>query len=235
MSEPIKKLEQRENGELEPGFKMTELGPLPEEWEVLRFGDLLRTGDIYTKTGFAQGGYNEAGRGVPQLRPFNIDNNGNIDLSQVKYVDPPPSNSTYWVRPEDIIFNNTNSEEIVGKTAYFTLSGEFVLSNHMTIIRVLSTNKINRYWLSKLFLYYWEQGTFRALSRRYVNQANVALERLKGLIMPLPPAAEQQGIAYVMNTVQRGIGETGKVVDAARELKKSLMRHLFTYGPVPYD
>lgn len=50
MSEPIKKLEQRENGELEPGFKMTELGPLPEEWEVLRFGDLLRTGDIYTKT-----------------------------------------------------------------------------------------------------------------------------------------------------------------------------------------
>ena len=47
----------------------------------------------------------------------------------------------------DVIFNNTNSEDLVGKTAYFDLTGNFVLSNHMTIIRVLDDKCIARFGL----------------------------------------------------------------------------------------
>ena len=130
------------------GYRMTELGPLPEEWRVVRLGDLWDQGALWIKNGFPQGGFNEQGRGLPHLRPFNVKETGEISLEQIKYVPPPPDNSPYWLRNGDIIFNNTNSEELVGKVAYFDYEGKFVLSNHMTIVRVQEPRVLNDVWFA---------------------------------------------------------------------------------------
>src|SRR5260370_26257936 len=75
--------------------------------------------------------------GTPQLRTNNVSPQGNIDLTDVINVSVSPAEfQKYAVRKGDVIFNNTNSVEWVGKTAYFDIDGEYVLSNHMTRIRV---------------------------------------------------------------------------------------------------
>jgi type I restriction enzyme S subunit len=208
-------------------LKETEIGPVPEEWEVVRLGDLVNQGILWMKNGFPQGKHNQSGKGIIHLRPFNINEDGYIDISQKKFVDP-PQKGQYWVLPGDVIFNNTNSEELVGKTAYFDLHGNFVISNHMTIIRVVRTEIIETYYLAKYLHQLWRHGLFRKMCRRHVNQASVSLERLKRLSVPLPPLSEQRAIAEILRAVDRKIEAEEARQRALEALFRTLLHDLMT-------
>lgn len=209
---------------------VTLLGERPEQWEAVTLGRLIQDRRLLIQNGYAQGTFNDQGHGVIQLRPYNVSEGGRLTLSQMKHVEAPPATSPYWVRQGDVVFNNTNSEELVGKTAFFPLDGEFVLSNHMTILRVLDPGVLDSYWLAHAMQHLWYRGVFQALCRRHVNQASVSLERLRGVQILLPPLREQQSIAYTLRVLRDGIGARHQEAGHEREFKAALMQHLFTHG-----
>ena len=141
--------------------------------------------------------------GIPQLRTNNVSPDGGIDLSETKRV---PANKAriekYSLKPGDVLFNNTNSPALVGKTAVFDEDGLFLFSNHMTRIR-LATDIAEPRYVAHYLHWVWKRGMLRALVTQWVNQAAINRHQLSSIQLPLPSLSEQRCIVEILDQADR--------------------------------
>jgi type I restriction enzyme, S subunit len=167
---------------------------IPETWTTI----LLERIVLDTQPGFAQRP-NRENIGIPQIRTNNISIEGALDLSEIKYVKADNlAIEKYGVQKGDIIFNNTNSPELVGKTALFDLDTVYVISNHMTRIRV-NSEIVDSEYLARYLHYLWQTGASRSWARQWVNQAAIDQASLRRFDVILPPRSEQRQIANILH------------------------------------
>ncbi len=164
---------------------------LPAGWVWATLGEVAES----ISSGFPTGKHNNEGMGVPHLRPMNINVGGEIDLTVIRYVE----DTEYQpLQHGDILFNNTNSTELVGKTAVVLEDTNWLYSNHMTRIKVpdgLVEPRYISYFLQSLFL----NGVFKENSKQHVNQASIGRDFLLNLKIPLSPLADQVRIAKLLD------------------------------------
>lgn len=150
------------------------------------------------QTGFARQPRND-GTTVPQLRTNNVSPEGRIDLALVKSVPAGKREvERYSLRPGDILFNNTNSPALVGKTALFDVEGRpYLFSNHMTRVRIDQEIAEPRF-VARYMFWVWKTGGFRRMVTQWVNQAAINKRLLCRLEIPLPAKSEQNLIAEAL-------------------------------------
>jgi type I restriction enzyme S subunit len=106
----------------------------------------------------------------------------------------------------------------------YLMSGKFWVNNHAHIIKAInsaSTNRFLLYWLNYADLRKYVTGS----TRTKLNQ-----DRLRDIILPLPPIREQQSIAEILWVVDRKIESIDKEIQATEKLKTGLMQTLLTKG-----
>jgi type I restriction enzyme S subunit len=207
--------------------KMTEIGEVPESWDVARLAQFSEK-QLYIQNGFPCGNWNDQGVGILQIRPFNITDDGKISLSSQKHIETDKHIKGYLLKINDIIFNNTNSEELVGKTAQWLEDIHAVLSNHMTIIRVLEEKLFNQTFLANYLHHLWQAGEFYKLCRRHVNQASVSIERLTSVPIPYPPITEQKRIGDTIKLLDQRIDVADAKMEIYQNLFKTLLHELMS-------
>jgi len=176
---------------------------LPETWIETTVGQVI----LNLQPGFAQRPGEEGMGTVPQIRTHNVSPDGKLTTEGIKHVKPSEQElSKYKLMVGDVIFNNTNSEEWVGKTAVFDVEGDYVFSNHMTRLRVNST-RVNPDFLATYLHMLWAQGYSRTRAKRWVSQAAIDSRALTSFKLPLPTLPEQEKIVDILQKAQIVAGQ----------------------------
>lgn len=183
---------------------------LPASWSVGRVGAVIT--DI--RPGFSSGQHTTADLGLAHLRPMNITRQGEISLNDVIHVQ---ADSPLRATRGDVLFNNTNSPELVGKSAVLDQDGQWGYSNHLTRIRVPDI-LIPRF-VAYQFLLLQLTGFFELTARRHVNQASISTRQLKELPLIVAPMEAQ---AALISTIERSYGRLDSISDAISRTLSSL-------------
>ncbi|MDD3726375.1 MAG: restriction endonuclease subunit S, partial [Candidatus Ratteibacteria bacterium] len=178
------------------------------------------------RNGFASGKRDE--NGIVQIRMNNVTTDGHLIFDSYLKV-PIPKNIDEWLLKEgDVLFNNTNSIDLVGKSTVFK-SAPFscTFSNHFTRIRFKK-----EIILPELILYHfiilWEKGYFKSVAIRHVGQSAVHNQYLINLKIPLPPLPEQKKIAEILSTVDKKLEFEKRRKEKMERIKRGLMEELLT-------
>jgi len=186
--------------------------PLPAAWRWVRLGEVIQE----AQTGFACG--KREANGVIQLRMNNVDTLGNFIWEEVLRVPKNIKNiENYFLKPDDVLFNNTNSTDLVGKSALFIGYIEpVVYSNHFTRLRVVN-DRLFPYFLVRWLNHQWQSGVFVAICNRWIGQSAVKSDKLLKLVIPLPSLSEQRRISEHFEAQMATADKTRKA--AEEELK----------------
>ena len=186
------------------------------KWPLVDIRDIA----IEIKAGFACGMSNIESKGVPHVRPMNITDGGMFTWEGMKSISEAElqGREHYELRPGDILFNNTNSKELVGKTCRITQELRGGFSNHITRIRVLKST-CDPGFLALSLHHAWRRGAFLARANKWIGQAGINLSSLSTFQIPLPPLEAQKEIVAEIEGYQ-------KVIDGARAVVGNYRPHI---------
>lgn len=161
-------------------------------------------GDIvdYFKTGFAAGKSEQSdiSTGIIQIRPTNINEDRLLCFDKNVYIASDNTNfkKQNLIQKGEVLFNNTNSQELVGKTAFFDIDGEFFCSNHITRIGV-NKEIVNPKYLTFVLNFLQENNVFYNTCTNWNNQSGINIELLKTYLIPIPDLNWQNKIVDLIN------------------------------------
>ena len=153
------------------------------------------------------------------LRMNNMTNDGYLDLSDLKYIDVDANDyEKYVVRRGDVLFNRTNSRELVGKTVLFDFDEEMIIAGY--IIRVRLKPMANPCFVVRYMNLPEQKEYLRGLCRGAIGQANINAKELQAIPIPLPPLSLQQQFADKISAIEaqkelvkQNIAETQHLLD----------------------
>ena len=168
----------------------------PRQWPVGRIADLLESASYGTSEKSAAAGE------FPVLRMNNLTRSGELDLRDLKYMELPEGlRSKYLVRAGDVLFNRTNSAELVGKTAMVPPQAPpLAYAGYLIRLRVNAENSPT--YLSRFLNTAYAKLMLRGMCKSIIGMANINATEIQAMKIALPALALQQTFATRIQAVE---------------------------------
>ena len=202
-------------------FKKTEIGEIPEEWEVKKVEDICEVkGGKRLPKGYQ---LEDEDNAFPYIRVADM-YMGGIKQDDIKYVprDIVDKIKNYKISKDDLFISVAGTLGIVGQVPY-ELDGANLTENADKLCNI----QINKLYLMKVLQSNIVQSIIEAEQTKSA-QPKLALTRIKEFLIPVPSDIEQVKIASILMEVDEKIGQYKNKKQKLEELKKGLMQQLLT-------
>ena len=204
-------------------FKETKIGKVPEKWDVVQLKNLLTSSQYGLSESFSQRGQHQI------LRMMNIED-GFVHTRDPVYIDLDETTyQNYRLEVGDILFNRTNSLELVGRVGIVRDRFEAVFASYLVRLKA-NTEKVDPFFLNYCLNSYRVKCRYRRFATPAVGQANISPRNLKTTLIAIPKreSGEQEDIVQLISECDQVIEATTKKQNALVLLKKSLLQNLLT-------
>ncbi len=201
--------------------KQTEIGPVPESWEVSLLGNFLSVAQYgLSVKGTTTGDY-------PILRMTNqVD--GQIIGNNLQFVKIGEADfKKFKVEKGDILFNRTNSLDLVGRMAIHDIDGNYVFASYLIRLRT-DRKKLNPFFLNLYFNRDETQSRLKSIATRAVSQSNISATKLKSFPIPLPSTKEQTKIVTQTEAIETKLLLHRRKLESLQDLFRTLLHELMT-------
>lgn len=214
--------------EMKSGYKMTEVGVIPEDWEVCELKNHLVLLTDYDANGsFADMASNvviTTGNGYAwYVRATDLEQQSS--LSEVKYVD---EKSYRFLRKSTLYGGEVllAKRGEIGKVYYFQMKTKrATLAPNLYLLKLKDT--INSYFLFSLFKSTFGQNLLKSINAS-TSLGAIYKDDVKGLNILIPPFEEQASIATALSDVDSLISALTKKIMKKKAIKQGLMQQLLT-------
>lgn len=206
-------------------LKETEIGLIPKDWEIIKFGNIaeFKNGINFPKSAKGE-------KGILTIDVKNMYGNGcYVNLDSLYRVDKKFSNDYNLISGDLLFVRSSLMQEGVGWTSLFKANNENVTFCGFIIRARINTNDFSKEYLTQYFRSDVARETLVAGSGK-VAITNINQGLLSNLIIPKPKLIEQEAIAQILSTIQQSIEKQQQLIEATTELKRALMNKLFTEG-----
>lgn len=156
-----------------------------KSWEVLSIRDVVTE----VKYGTSKPA-DEVGK-YPYLRMNNITYGGDWDFSDLKHINLSDNElDKYLLQRDDLVFNRTNSKDLVGKTAVYKLEKQMAIAGYL--IRVRTNEKANTDYISGFLNSKQGKDILRGMCKNIIGMANINAQELQDIRLPVPPRGLQE-------------------------------------------
>lgn len=199
-------------------------GSNPKNFEVGTIRDLVASANYGTSEKASE----EVGK-YAILRMNNITYQGGWDFSSLKYVDLEPATAhKFLTQRGDLLFNRTNSKELVGKTAVYMRDEPMAIAGYL--VRVRMNERGNPHYVSGYLNSTHGKQTLTSRAKSIVGMANINAQEMQDIPLLLPPIELQNKYARIVEAVHARL-ETHQAFLRESVALHSALSHKF-FGPV---